>query len=60
MDETFIGGKARNMHMDVNASAASPVLAAKDKTIVFGHWNVAAKFALWLVPDRKRRLALQA
>ena len=36
VDETFIGGKARNMHRRCPRAPRSPELADKDKTVVMG------------------------
>ena len=45
VDETFIGGKARNMHLDVKQRRITGT-GGKDKTIVYGHpWSVADMFA---------------
>ncbi len=46
VDETFIGGKARNMHLSERERRITGT-GGKDKTIVFGEsWNVAEKFGL--------------
>ena len=60
VDETFIGGKARNMHMDVG-SGASLATGPTDKTAVLGvlerakdegiHSRVRTK----VITDRKRK-----
>jgi len=41
-DETFIGGKARNMHRE-NARNASPARAARTRLRYSASWNVAAR-----------------
>ena len=57
-DETFIGGKARNMHLS-SSNAASPELADKDKTAVMGILERGGHVRTIVVPNR-RKLALQA
>ena len=46
VDETFIGGKARNMHADKARVGESLPLAAKTRLPSSAFWNVAEKFAL--------------
>ena len=41
-DETYIGGKARNMHRAQRAKKITGT-GGKDKTAVLGIWNAAAK-----------------
>ncbi len=58
VDETFIGGKARNMHLDKRERRITGT-GGKDKTIVFGALERGGKVRTMVVADRKRaRLAL--
>ena len=57
-DETFIGGKARNMHV-TSASGESPELAEKTKPPSWAFLSVAGRFAPMSFPNRKKN-ALQA
>ena len=54
VDESFIGGKARNMHQARSASASSPATAGKTKPLLSEWWSVAARFALAVVPTRRK------
>src|SRR5436305_6891988 len=65
VDETFIGGKARNMHMDVKKRRITGS-GPKDKTAVFGvlergdkEKGTHSKVKTVVVPDRKKK-TLQA
>lgn len=67
VDETFIGGKARNMHMDVKKRRITGS-GPKDKTAVFGvlergdegkHKVNHSKVRTVVIPDRKKK-TLQA
>jgi transposase-like protein len=58
MDETFIGGKARNMHLDKRERRITGT-GGKDKTIVFGALERGGKVRTAVLPDRKRA-ALEA
>jgi transposase-like protein len=58
VDETFIGGKARNMHVDKRERRITGT-GGKDKTIVFGALARGGKVRTVVVADRKRS-ALQA
>jgi transposase-like protein len=65
VDETFIGGKARNMHMDVKRRRITGT-GPKDKTVVFGvlergdkSKGTHSKIKTVVVPNRKKR-TLQA
>src|SRR5437667_2427720 len=54
-DETFIGGKARNMHKDVKARRiAGQGQAAKDKLIVMGILERGGKVRTQVIADRQR------
>ena len=53
IDETFIGGKARNMHKDRKRRANVPS-ANKGKSVVLGCWSAAAGFALRLFQIAQR------
>jgi transposase-like protein len=54
-DETFIGGKARNMHKDVKARRiAGQGQAAKDKIIVMGVLERGGKVRTQIIPDRQK------
>lgn len=53
VDETFIGGKARNMHLDKRERRITGT-GGKDKTIVFGALERGGKVRATVVPDRKR------
>jgi transposase-like protein len=57
-DETFIGGKARNMHADKRAEKITGT-GGKDKTAVMGILERGGKVVTKVVPNRKRK-ALQA
>lgn len=58
VDETFIGGLARNMHKDKRAQRITGT-GGKDKTIVFGLMERGGR-ARAMVVDRRTRKALQA
>ncbi len=53
VDETFIGGKARNMHVDKRERRITGT-GGKDKTIVFGALERGGKIRTAVVADRKR------
>jgi transposase-like protein len=53
MDETFIGGKARNMHLDKRQRRITGT-GGKDKTIVFGALERGGKVRTVVVADRKK------
>ena len=53
VDETFIGGKARNMHVDKRERRITGT-GGKDKTIVFGALERGGKVRTMVVGDRKR------
>ena len=53
VDETFIGGKARNMHVDKRERRITGT-GGKDKTIVFGALERGGKVRTMVVADRKR------
>src|SRR5664280_1335158 len=53
VDETFIGGKARNMHLDKRERRITGT-GGKDKTIVFGALERGGKVRTIVVADRKR------
>ena len=53
VDETFIGGKARNMHLDVKQRRITGT-GGKDKAIVFGALERGGKVRTVVVADRKR------
>src|SRR5947209_5566604 len=57
-DETFIGGKARNMHKDVRARKITGT-GGKDKTAVMGILERGGKVVAKVVPNRKKK-ALQS
>src|ERR1022692_1432676 len=57
-DETFIGGKARNMHKDKRAVKITGT-GGKDKTAVMGILERGGKIRTKVVPNRKKK-ALQA
>ena len=58
VDETFIGGKSRNMHM-INGSGESPGLAEKTKLLSWDFLSAAERSAQ-VFPDRRKKNALQA
>jgi transposase-like protein len=58
VDETFIGGKARNMHLDKRERRITGT-GGKDKTIVFGALQRGGKVKATVVADRKKQ-GLQA
>jgi transposase-like protein len=51
VDETFVGGKARNMHKDVRKRKITGT-GGKDKTIVVGARERGGKVRATVVPDR--------
>jgi transposase-like protein len=53
VDETFIGGKARNMHLDKRQRRITGT-GGKDKTIVFGALERGGKVRAAVISDRKR------
>ncbi len=53
VDETFIGGKARNMHLDKRERRITGT-GGKDKTIVFGALERGGKIRTAVISDRKR------
>jgi transposase-like protein len=53
VDETFIGGKARNMHVDKRERRITGT-GGKDKTIVFGALERGGKVRATVVSDRKK------
>jgi transposase-like protein len=53
VDETFIGGKARNMHLDKRERRITGT-GGKDKTIVFGALERGGKVRTAVVTNRKR------
>ncbi|MDQ6739122.1 MAG: IS1595 family transposase [Actinomycetota bacterium] len=57
-DETFIGGKARNMHLDVKARRITGT-GGKDKTAVMGILERGGKVRTTVIPSRKKK-ALQS
>jgi transposase-like protein len=57
-DETFIGGKARNMHRDVRNRKVTGT-GGKDKTAVMGILERGGKVRTKVIPNRKKS-ALQA
>jgi transposase-like protein len=57
-DETFIGGKARNMHLSVNARRITGT-GTKDKIAVMGILESGGEVRTIVVPNRKKSL-LQA
>jgi transposase-like protein len=58
VDETFIGGKARNMHADRRRKVITE-RGLKDKTAVFGILERGGKVKAMVVPNR-RRYALES
>ncbi len=58
VDETFIGGQARNMHLDKRERRITGT-GGKDKTIVFGALERGGKVRTAVVSDRKKK-GLQA
>ncbi len=58
VDETFIGGKARNMHVDVKARRITGT-GGKDKTAVMGILERGGKVRTTVIPNRKKK-ALQS
>jgi transposase-like protein len=55
VDETFIGGKARNMHRDVHQRRISAT-GTKDKTTVFGILERGGEVRAMVVPTRRRHI----
>ena len=56
VDETFIGGKARNMHLDVKKRRITGT-GGHDKTVVIGALERGGKVRTQVVADRKRALS---
>jgi transposase-like protein len=54
VDETFIGGKARNMHVDKRERRITGT-GGKDKTVVFGALERGGKVRASVVADRKKK-----
>jgi transposase-like protein len=54
VDETFIGGKARNMHKDVRKRKITGT-GGKDKTAVAGVRQRGGEVRAEVIPDRKRK-----
>jgi transposase-like protein len=54
VDETFIGGKARNMHVDVRERRITGT-GGKDKTAVMGILERGGKVRATVIPDRKKK-----
>ena len=52
-DETFIGGKSRNMHI-ASASAASPGPAARTRLRSWASLSAAGKVRTTVIPSRKQ------
>ena len=57
-DETFIGGKARNMHVDKRERRITGT-GGKDKTVVLGIMERGGRVRVKVVPNRRKK-ALQA
>ncbi len=58
VDETFIGGKARNMHLDKRQRRITGT-GGKDKTIVMGMLQRGGKVKAQVIPDRFKSLMQQ-
>ena len=58
VDETFIGGKARNMHVDVRERRITGT-GGKDKTVVMGMLERGGEVRLTVVPNRRKRAIQQ-
>lgn len=54
VDETFIGGKARNMHVDKRERRITGT-GGKDKTVVMGMLERGGEVRLAVVPNRRKR-----
>jgi transposase-like protein len=54
VDETFIGGKARNMHKSVRARKITGT-GGKDKTVVLGVRQRGGETRAMVIPDQRRR-----
>jgi transposase-like protein len=54
MDETFIGGKARNMHKDKRARVITGT-GGKDKALVFGMMERGGEARAFVVDSRRKR-----
>jgi transposase-like protein len=54
VDETFIGGKARNMHLHKRAERITGT-GGKDKTIVFGALERGGKIKVSVLDSRKKK-----
>lgn len=55
VDETFIGGKARNMHLKEKERRITGT-GGKDKTIVFGALERGGKVKTTVIKDRKKKV----
>lgn len=58
VDETFIGGKARNMHRDVHTRRIKSS-GPSDKTTVFGILERGGKVRAMVIPTRRRHIVEQ-
>jgi len=58
VDETFIGGKARNMHVDKRERRITGT-GGKDKTAVMGMLERGGEIRLAVIPNRKRHIIQQ-
>jgi transposase-like protein len=54
VDETFIGGKARNMHVDVRERRITGT-GGKDKTVVMGMLERGGEVRLTVIPNRRKK-----
>jgi len=55
VDETFIGGKARNMHLDERERRITGT-GGKDKTVVIGALERGGKIKVSVIKDRKKKV----
>jgi transposase-like protein len=55
VDETFIGGKSRNMHVDKRERRITGT-GGKDKTVVFGALERGGRVRAMVIPDRKKNV----
>ena len=54
VDETFIGGKARNMHVDMRERRITGT-GGKDKTVVMGMLERGGEVRLAVIPNRRKK-----
>jgi transposase-like protein len=54
VDETYIGGKSRNMHLSRRKRVAAQLIGGKGKTIVMGMLQRGGKVKAQVIPERRK------